>query len=88
MLEIKSLEDWESVKSYFNNKDYDVFYDIDNYTRMLVFTICETLSSVVLQQLNDVFGGDWKLSDNEDFKILELHFETIKRSKNIKNRSF
>ena len=79
MFEVKNSIDWKTAKSYFIDDSHDLYYDRDNYSRILSFENCgeDKFYEDLSYHMNKLFGGDWKWLNAEDIELLDKHYESI-----------
>lgn len=79
MFEVKNSIDWKTAKSYFIDDSHDLYYDRDNYSRLLSFENCgeDKFYEDLSYHMNKLFGGDWKWLNAEDIELLDKHYESI-----------
>lgn len=79
MFEVKNSIDWKTAKSYFIDDSHDIYYDRDNYSRLLSFENCgeDKFYEDLSYHMNKLFGGDWKWLNAEDIELLDKHYESI-----------
>ena len=76
MFEVKNSINLETAKSYFIEDSHDLYYDTDNYSRIVAF---DNLDEKLSDSLDTLFGGDWICLGKSDIEMLDKHYEDLDR---------
>lgn len=77
MFEVKNSIDWETFKIKIHDRDVDLYFDNEDYFRLLCF---DSDDKSLSDTLDVMFGGYWCLFDSKDFEEIEKHYTAVATS--------